>query len=111
MPNLVDAYRKLPVAYSATRLATAGYWLKKHGPRPELFQLLAGLCIQAQLWGKAKDYFAKYLAIQADPLVALEYGTLLEQLGEKDAAVNNYRTILADLSQVTKQLPVTAGER
>lgn len=95
--DLVNIYGTLPFSNLNRQLVIVGAWLKTYGQKPELLLVLGKLCVRVQLWGKAKDYFAKCLAMGPNAEAALEYGKLLEQLGETEAAMQIYRDGLADL--------------
>jgi HemY protein len=47
--------------------------------------------MRCQLWGKARNYFENSLKLQASQETYIEYGKLLEVLGEQTAAVQSYR--------------------
>lgn len=81
------------------QLVIAGAWLKMYGQQPELLLTLGRLCMRVQLWGKARDYFEKCLALGPDAEASLEYGKLLEQLDEPNAAMQKYRDGLARLTE------------
>lgn len=104
-PELVNLYGSLPFTNLNRQLVIAGAWLKVYGPQPELLLLLGKLCMQVQLWGKAKDYFEKCLAQGPNAEASLEYGKLLEQLGEPDQAMQKYRDGLAQLAR-QKEAPI-----
>ncbi|TAK72021.1 MAG: hypothetical protein EPO11_10585 [Gammaproteobacteria bacterium] len=95
-PELVKIYGTLPFTNLNRQLVIVGAWLKIYGPKPELLLTLGRLCVRVQLWGKAKDYFAKCLALAANAEASLEYGKLLEQLGEADEAMQIYRDGLSE---------------
>lgn len=92
--ELVTIYSTLSFENINRQLALTGSWLKTYGDKPELLLLLGKLCVRAQLWGKAKDYFERCLSISPNPEAALEYGKLLEQLGEQEEALARYRESL-----------------
>lgn len=94
--DLVQIYGTLPFNNLNRQLVIAGAWLKLYGPKPALLFLLGDLCMRIQLWGKAKDYFEKGLAIEPNPSASLKYGKLLEQLGETTEAMQVYRRALSD---------------
>lgn len=73
------------------QLVILGAWLKMYGPQPELLLMLGETCMRLQLWGRAKDYFEKCLALGPSPEASLQYGKLLEQLNEPAAAMAQYR--------------------
>jgi HemY protein len=92
--ELVSLYGLLSFTNLNRQLAIVGDWLKRYGPQPETFLTLGRLCVQLQLWGKAKDYFEKCLSFGPNPDASLAYGALLEQLGEREAALAQYREAL-----------------
>lgn len=94
-PSLVTLYTQHPVEDVNRELVIVGAWLKSYGPQPELLLCLGKLCVQAQLWGKAKDYFNQCLSMGPNKAAALAYGKLLEQLGDGAAATAVYRNALA----------------
>lgn len=73
------------------QLTVSEDWLKRYGYRAALFLTLGRLCQRCQLWGKARSYFEQSLKANADPQAYLEYGKLLEHLGEGSAALENYK--------------------
>lgn len=97
-PELVRIYGNLPFTNLNRQLVIAGAWLKLYGQQPELLLLLGKLCMEVQLWGKAKEYFEKCLAQGPNAEASLAYGKLLEQLGEPDDAMQKYRDGLAQLA-------------
>lgn len=90
--ELVNIYSTLPFDNLNQQLVIAGAWLKMYGQRQELLLLLGKICMRIQLWGKAKDYFEKCIELSPNALVYLEYGKLLEQLNEPNAALEKYRS-------------------
>src|SRR3989338_6005713 len=89
--GLVEIYSSLPVTQVNQQLVIVGAWLKMYGEHASLLCMLGRLCVQAQLWGKAKDYFERCLAIAPHPEASLHYGKLLEYLGDQDKAMQIYR--------------------
>ncbi len=96
-PSLVKIYGTLPFNQLNRQLVIVGAWLKTYGQQPELLLVLGKLCAKVQLWGKAKDYFEKCLAMGPNSDASLQYGKLLEQLGETDQAMQVYRKGLANV--------------
>lgn len=90
-PELAKIYGTLMLANLNRQLVIAGAWLKMYGQKPELLLLLGKLCVRVQLWGKAKDYYAKCLEQGPHPEASLEYGKLLEQLNEPVEAMQKYK--------------------
>lgn len=99
-PELVKIYSTLSFTNLNRQLVIAGAWLKMYGPRPELLLLLGKLCVRVQLWGKAKDYFAKCLEQGPNAEASLEYGRLLESLGEPEEALQKYKEGLINLIEI-----------
>lgn len=89
--SLAEQYGLLPHQNLNRQLVIVGAWLKIHGEQPELLFTLGNLCSRLQLWGKARDYYERCLAIRPNPKAFLAYGKLLEHLGELDEARQKYR--------------------
>lgn len=65
--------------------------LRSHARDPVLLMTLGRLCLQNQLWGKARMYFEECLSVRPTPEVYRELAVLLEKLGEKDRAGDYYQ--------------------
>lgn len=61
--RLLRAYGELGEAEAATRLRHAEGWLAQHPNHPGLLLALGRLCVQCALWGKARDYLERGLAL------------------------------------------------
>jgi HemY protein len=81
------------------QLKRAESWLKTHGEDADLLLTAARLCLRNELWGKARSYLETVISIRPTPEAYQEYGRLLNQLGEGDAAADAYR---AGLGMVAK---------
>jgi HemY protein len=90
--ELVRLYGRIKTADAASRLTAAEGWLKGHPEDPDLLLTLARLCLQAQLWGKARSYLEASIGILPKVEAYQELGLLLEQLGESDKALECFRT-------------------
>ncbi len=67
--TLIRVYGELGEAEADTRLRRAEGWLEAHPHSPGLLLALGRLCIQCRLWGKAREYLERGLAVQpAAPL-------------------------------------------
>lgn len=88
---LVRLYGIVEGADSAKQLKRAEDWLKHHGEDPELLLATARLCLRNELWGKARSYLETVIAIRPTADAYQEYGRLLNQLGEGEAAAEAYR--------------------
>ena len=89
--NLVSLYDTLPSTQLNRQLVIVGAWLKTYGEHPESLLTLGKLCVRIQLWGKAKDYFEKCLALGPHAEATYEYGKLLQQLGQPEEALRQYQ--------------------
>ena len=84
-------YGLLPTTDPKNQLARAQSWLKYYGPQATLLLTLGRLCMRCQLWGKARSYFEESIKLDPAPETYVEYGKLLEQLGEMNLALQTYR--------------------
>jgi len=73
------------------QLKRAETWLAKHGDDADLLLAAARLCLRTELWGKARSYLETVISLRPTPEAYQEYGRLLTQLGEADAAADAYR--------------------
>jgi len=73
------------------QLKRAETWLAKHGEDADLLLASARLCLRTELWGKARSYLETVISLRPTPEAFQEYGRLLTQLGETDAAADAYR--------------------
>ncbi|VXC84862.1 Heme biosynthesis protein HemY [Pseudomonas sp. 8Z] len=80
--RLARFYGVLRGSDPARQLDTAEGWLKQHSEDPALQLTLGRLCLQNQLWGKARDYFESSLRLERHPETCAELARLLTQLGE-----------------------------
>jgi HemY protein len=89
--ELVRLYGLLQTNDVKTQLAHAEAWNKQYGNQPVLLLTLGRLCMRCQLWGQARHYLEDSIKLEPSVEAYLEYGKLLEQLGETSAALQNYR--------------------
>ncbi len=78
-------------ADASKQLKRAERWLGKHSEDPDLLLAAARLCLRNELWGKARSYLETVISLRPSPEVYQEYGALLNQMGEADAAAEAYR--------------------
>lgn len=78
----------------AAQLETAEGWLTTHSDRPTLLLTVGRLAARNKQPGKAREYFEKAILLKGPAEVHQELATLLEQLGEKDKALEHYRRAL-----------------
>ena len=88
---LVRLYGLVNGADASKQLKRAEGWLEKHGEDPDLLLTAARLCVRNQLVGKARSYLESVIALRPTPEAYHEYGRLLNELGEADAAADAYR--------------------
>jgi len=106
IPALVRLYGGVEGQDSTRQLKKAEAWLTDHSDDPDLLLATAQLCLRNELWGKARSYLETAIAIRPTPDAYQEYGRLLNQLGEGDAAADAYKTGLGLVAQ--PQLPAIA---
>lgn len=89
--ELVVLYGLVEGPDPARQLAHAEGWLKHQGNNSALLLTLARLSLRNRLWGKARSYFESSLALGPRAETYQELANLLEQMGEPQAALENYR--------------------
>jgi HemY protein len=92
--QLARLYGALPLSAPEPALAQVEKWLRERPEDPALLQAAGRLALQAKLWGRARGYLDAAAARQPDPVTLHLLGSLLEQLGEIDAARERYRQAL-----------------
>lgn len=88
---LVRLFGLVQGADASKQLKRAEGWLANHSEDPDLLLTAARLCLRNELWGKARSYLETVLSLRPSPEVYQEYGALLNQLGEADAAAEAYK--------------------
>jgi HemY protein len=83
------------------QLKRAEGWLATHGEDVDLLLAAARLCLRTGLWGKARSYLETVISLRPTPEAYQEYGRLLTQLGETDAAAEAYRAGLGMVAENT----------
>ncbi len=76
---------------ASRQLAKAEGWLTQYPDDPDLLLTAARLCLQNELWGKARSYLETVIALRPSPEAYQSYGRLLDQLGEDEAAAEAFR--------------------
>ena len=89
--ELVYLYGTLAGPDPARQLANAEAWLKTQGKNPVLLLTLGRLSKRNHLWGKARAYLEASLGIRPRAETYQELGSLLEQLKDKESALQCYR--------------------
>ena len=88
---LVRLFGMIAGSDPAKQLSRAEGWLKPHPDDPDLLLAAARLCLKNELWGKARSYLETAISIRPSPEAYEEYGRLLNQLGESEAAADAYK--------------------
>jgi HemY protein len=90
-PELVQLFGLVEATDTTKQLKKAENWLRNHGEDPDLLLAAARLCVRNELWGKARSYLETVISLRPTPEAYREYGALLTQMGESDAAADAYR--------------------
>ena len=100
---LVRLFGLVEATDTTKQLKRAEGWLKNHSEDPDLLLAAARLCLRNELWGKARSYLETVITMRPTPEAYREYGNLLAQMGEADAAADAYKDGLGMVA--TKPLP------
>lgn len=92
--QLLQAYAQLPHQDAQRALKTAENWLQKTPEDSTALYATGLLCLQAQLWGKARDYLQASLKQQPSARVYAELARLLNQMGDHKASQQMLTTSL-----------------
>jgi len=90
-PTLLPLYVQCLPRDARRHLERAEGWLREHPGDPALLLALGQLCVQQELWGKARSYFEASLAIEPSHTAYVELGKLLERIGKPEEASQVYR--------------------
>lgn len=77
--ELALLYSRLSVSECKTQLETAETWLHGQSRNAALLLILGKLCLNCELWGKAKSYFESSIGIQPMAETYLKLAKLLEE--------------------------------
>ncbi|MBP7080177.1 MAG: heme biosynthesis protein HemY, partial [Rhodocyclaceae bacterium] len=88
---LIELYAECRGADATGRLSRAEKWLRLHPQDDVLLLVLGRLCVEQQLWGKAKSFLEASLSIRETRNANSELARLHEQLGELVLAARRYR--------------------
>jgi HemY protein len=106
--NLVRAYGELELADVAARLRRAESWIDAQPNSAGLMLTLGRLCNQGELWGKAREYLGRGLAIAPDAALWEALGDACAGANDADTAQRAYRNALhAARGEKTESLPDT----
>ncbi len=101
--ELVRLFGLVEATDTTKQLKRAENWLRTRGEDPDLLLAAARLCMRNELWGKARSYLETVISLRPTPEAYREYGALLTQMGEADAAADAYREGLGMVT--SKALP------
>lgn len=90
-PEWVELYGRVKSSQPEKQLMTAETWLKGRENNSLLLLCLGRICLNNQLWGKARAYLEASIGNSPKAETYKELGLLLEQLEEKEAAAECYR--------------------
>lgn len=100
-------YGHLDTRNPEQQLRQAEGWVAKHPGNPALLLSLGRLALRCELWGKARGYLEASLGLEDNPEAYQLLGSLLDRLGDHDAAQNCFRKGLEKVSSA-KPLPLPA---
>jgi len=90
--ELAILYSNIAVDDCTKQLETAETWLHGHARNAVLLMVLGKLCLNCQLWGKARSYFESSIGIQASAEAYLKLAELLEtKMDEQEESQKMYR--------------------
>lgn len=81
---LLNRFSELAGAGGERDLRLAESWLGSHPKDADLLLVLGRLCLKAELWGKARDYFESAQKVAPRAESALELARLYHALGESE---------------------------
>lgn len=103
--QLADLYGSLRVADLGDAMRAAESWLKYYPQNAALLRTLGRLSLRNQLWGVARDYFQRSLAVKKDPETYGELARLLYNLGDTQKSMEVYQAALQLSSPTLPDLP------
>ncbi|AHF65373.1 heme biosynthesis protein HemY [Pseudomonas cichorii] len=106
--HLARLYGLVRGSDESRQLQVAEAWLKHHPDDPSLLLSLGRICLQARLWGKARDYLESSLRLQRNPETCAELARLLSRLGETDRSNQLFQEGLGMLDERFLARPLPA---
>jgi HemY protein len=94
-PELVEAYGVLAGGDLDARLRRAESWFDQHPNDPSLLLALGRICVRSKLWGEARQYLERSLALQASVGAWEALGDAHAGQGDAVQAQRCYRNALA----------------
>jgi len=103
--RLVHVYGELGPAHADARVQRAENWLAAHADSPELLLALGRLCLQTQLWGKAREYLERGLVFAPNAALWEALGDCRDaQQAPEDAAICYRNALHIARGEPTQQL-------
>jgi HemY protein len=93
--QLVETYGMLPGDDLDARLRRAEAWQETHPNDPSLLLALGRMCVRTNLWGKARQYLERSLALVPSPGAWEALGDTYTGLGDNTLAQRCYRNAIA----------------
>jgi len=105
--QLVETYGALPGTDLEARLRRAEGWQEAHPNDPSLLLALGRMCVRMSLWGKARQYLERSLALVPSVSAWEALGDTYDGLGDAVLAQRCYRNAIATTrGEVVVPLPV-----
>jgi len=107
--ELVERYGEIELSDSTAQLHVAETWLKRQSDSASLLLALGRICLRAELWSKAREYFEASLRASPNSGAFGELGRLLKNLGEHEAAGEYLGRYVQLLGNDLPVLPLPSG--
>ena len=88
---LVLKWADLETSLMAKKITIAEAWLRQRNNSPELLLALGRICRRSELWGKAKDYLERAVAVDGSAQAYGELAAVMEYLGERSKSEEYYQ--------------------
>lgn len=92
--DLAYLYGVIQPADPLIHLSRAESLFKNHKDSPALLLTMGRLCKRNALWGKARQFFEACVAMDENPEALSELAGVLEQMGERETALEYYRKVM-----------------
>lgn len=89
--QLITLYGQIKPQNPGKHLQHAEKWLRERPKHEKLLLTLAQICLEQQLWGKARSYLEQALAIKKSKQAYLLLAKLYEKLGQEEQALSYCR--------------------
>lgn len=89
--TLARIYAALDLRDRTAQLADVAHWIDQHGRQPVLLLAAGQLCLDRELWDRARDYLDAQELTRLEPSDQLVLGRLHERLAAGDSARMTYR--------------------